>query len=145
MCTLSHKGWMPDTSEICMGKVVLVACKSDPWHQLLEQLRVFSSFVPNWKTPKVVTYVANSGHKYHRLKPGQCLCQEAAVTGRKVCDFNSKAHFFPGSVQPVFAQASLSSAGPWRKSSSPKAAQISLHIPTEVLNALHFFLLLWTS
>lgn len=97
-----------------------------------------------------VPYMGNSGHKYHRLEPGQRLCQDTAaprITGRKVPDLYSKVHFFPGFVQPVFPQESLSSAGACRKSNSLKAAQISLHISTQVFHAFYFyfFLLLGTA
>lgn len=59
--------------------------------------------------------------------------------------YNSKVCFFPSFVQPVFPRESLSSAGAWRKSNLLKAAQISLHIPTQVFNAFYFFCLLCTA
>lgn len=102
----------------------------------------------NSKGCQAVPSVGNSGHKYHRLKSDQCLCQgegSARITGRKVSDLYSKVRFFPTFVQPVLPQASLSSAGAWKKSNSPKAAQISLHIPTQVFCAFCFFLLLCTA
>lgn len=58
------------------------------------------------------------------------------ITGRQVCDFYSKVHFFPGFVQPILPQASLSSAGAWRKRTHPRQPKSHYIYPHRYL--MHF-------